>query len=328
MKNSSDIRKENKKVIYRLMLDGKQYTKQQAAVETGLSVATCNTLLNDMQMQGSVSGEKRQLGEVGRSSVLYRIKEEHESYLAIRFGIEHGSRMVECIVFSALGRILYQKKECCDSIHYEQVERTVEEVLKQYRNITQIIVGTPGIAENGIVKYSDIPELENISLKADLEKRFGMAVSVENDMHCMAYGYCRKTNTEDDVITLAWYPSHILPGTVTIHKGEIIRGANGIAGMAGFLPYDVSRKEQLEMLAPGTCIPFIAKSLCAIIVFLNPSTIVLAGNLVTEEVLERVKEICAAGIPPEYMPQFIVAGDFTEYYYEGMFQLAVDRKGL
>ena len=94
MKNSSDIRKENKKRIYRLMLDGKHYTKQQAAAGTGLSVATCNTLLNDLQMHKIVSGEKRQLGEVGRSSVLYRIREEHESYLAIHFWIEYGNRRV------------------------------------------------------------------------------------------------------------------------------------------------------------------------------------------------------------------------------------------
>ena len=48
MANSSDIRKDNKKKIYRLMLDHQQYTKQQISVKTGLSVATCNTLLNDM----------------------------------------------------------------------------------------------------------------------------------------------------------------------------------------------------------------------------------------------------------------------------------------
>ncbi|MDE7257951.1 MAG: ROK family protein [Lachnospiraceae bacterium] len=328
MKNSSDIRKENKKSIYRLMLDGKQYTKQQAAAGTGLSVATCNTLLNDLQLQGIVSGEKRQLGEVGRSSVLYRIREEHESYLAIRFDIEHGDRIVECIVLSALGRMLYQRKKKYKSIHYGQMEELIEEVMGQHLNVSRMIVGIPGIVENGSVKYSDIPELENVSLKAELKKRFGTAVLLENDMHCMAYGYCRKTNTENDVITLACYPSHILPGTVTIHNGKVIRGANGIAGMAGFLPYNVSREEQLEMLAPGTCIPFIAKSLCAIIVFLNPGTIVLTGDLINEETLQGVKEICAVDIPPEYMPQFRVVDDFNEYYYEGMYQLAVDRKEL
>ena len=328
MKNSSDIRKENKKRIYRLMLDGKHYTKQQAAAGTGLSVATCNTLLNDLQMHKIVSGEKRHLGVVGRSSVLYRIREEHESYLAIHFWIEYGNRRVECIVFSTLGRILYQKEKEYDSLPYGQVEKAIEEIREQYPNINQIIVGTPSIVEDGVVKYSDIPELEDVTLQANLEKRFGMAVSVENDMHCMAYGYCRKTNTEDDVITLACYPSHILPGTVTIHKGKIIRGANGIAGMAGFLPYAVSREEQLKMLAPGICIPFIAKSLCAIIVFLNPGTIVLTGDLINEETLESVRKICAADIPLEYMPQFRVVDDFNEYYYEGMYQLAVDRKEL
>ena len=39
--------KENKKAICRFMLDGEQYTKQQVSAGTGLSVATCNTLLND-----------------------------------------------------------------------------------------------------------------------------------------------------------------------------------------------------------------------------------------------------------------------------------------
>ncbi|MDD3219085.1 MAG: ROK family protein [Lachnospiraceae bacterium] len=328
MSNSADIRKENKKAIYRFMLDGNQYTKQQVSIGTGLSVATCNTLLNDMQMQGIVTGGDKISGEVGRSSVLYQIKDDHESYLAIHFLVEHGMKMVETILFSATGKILNQEKREYKLVDYTLVESMIEGIMEKYHGITQIIVGTPSIAEHGIVKHCDIPELENVPMKANLEARFKVPVAIENDMHHKAFGYCKKTNTENEVITLGYYPSHILPGTVTIYKGMIVKGANSFAGMTGFLPYEVNRQEQLDMLQPETCIPFIAKSICAIIVLLNPGTIVLTGDLIEENMMEKVKEKCLADIPKEYIPQFLLVDSFDEYYYEGMYQLAVEQKVL
>ena len=96
--------------------------------------------------------------------------------------------------------------------------------------------------------------------------------------------------------------------------------------MTGFLPYDVSKEEQLAMLETDTCIPFITKSVCAIIVLLNPGTIVLTGNLINEAMLDTVIEKCKEDIPTEYLPEFKVVDNFDKYYYEGMYQLAVDRK--
>lgn len=328
MNNSSDIRKENKKTIYRFMLDGKQYTKQQVSMGTGLSVATCNTLLNDMQMQGIVCGGGKLPGEVGRSSVLYQIREEHEAYLAIHFYVEQEKRLIETIVFSAIGRILSQEKQVLEYADYDRIEEIITRVIKANLNITQIIVGTPSIAENGMIKYCDIPELENVFLKEKLENRFGVDVSIENDMHHKAYGYYKKWGNQDKVITLGYFPNHILPGTATIHKGNIIKGANGFAGMTGFLPYDISKEEQLAMLAPQSCIPFITKSICAIIVLLNPDTIVLTGDLINEDMLEVVKRKCIADIPQEYMPAFFIVDNFDEYYFEGMYQMAVDKKEI
>ena len=74
MNNSTDIRKENKKKIYHFMLDRQSRTKQQVAVGTGLSIATCNTLLNDMVAQGIISAGTKLRGEVGRSAILYQEK--------------------------------------------------------------------------------------------------------------------------------------------------------------------------------------------------------------------------------------------------------------
>ena len=51
------------------MREGKEFTKQELARHTGLSTATCNTLINEMAADGEVTGHKLQLGEVGRSSL-------------------------------------------------------------------------------------------------------------------------------------------------------------------------------------------------------------------------------------------------------------------
>ena len=143
-----------------------------------------------------------------------------------------------------------------------------------------------------------------------------------------AYGYYKKNGNPDEVITLGYFPAHILPGTVTIHKGTIIRGANSFAGMTGFLPYNISRKEQLAKLEPGTCIPFITQALCAVIVLLNPGLVVLTGSLIDEGMLETVRQRCGADIPREYMPEFRIVDSFEQYYCEGMYQTAVDKKEI
>ena len=328
MLNSAEIRRDNKKSIYRFMLDGECYTKQQVAAGTGLSVATCNTLLNDMAQQGIVSGSRKQLGEVGRSAVLYQIREDHESYLAVHFTVTPGGRQVESLVFSPTGKMLFRETLDCGFVDYEQVEAVVRQQLQRWPNVRQIIIGTPSSAEYGIIRHCDIPELENVPMKQRLEESFSLPVAMESDLHHKAYGYYKKSGNRENVISLGYFSSHVFPGTATIHKGTIIRGANGIAGMVGFLPCDVSARQQLELLKPETCVPIVAQSLSAIISLLNPGTIVLTGNLIHETMLRQVREKIAANIPEAYIPEMVIADNLNDYYYEGMYQLAVDRKIL
>ena len=64
MKDSADIKWANKSLIRVLLRSGSAYTKQQIALQTGLSVASCNTYLNEMEAAGEVLGERG--GDAGR----------------------------------------------------------------------------------------------------------------------------------------------------------------------------------------------------------------------------------------------------------------------
>ena len=65
-------------------------------------------------------------------------------------------------------------------VNYERIEDLIGALIQQYPHITQIVIGTPSIAQFGIIKYCDIPELEGVSMKEKLESKFAVPVSMEN----------------------------------------------------------------------------------------------------------------------------------------------------
>ena len=59
MKNTAEIKKENQRRIWEILRDGLSHTKQEAARITGLSPATCNTILNELEQEGQVLGRRK-----------------------------------------------------------------------------------------------------------------------------------------------------------------------------------------------------------------------------------------------------------------------------
>lgn len=326
MQTSADIRRINKNKIRHILQKGGTYTKQQVATDTGLSVATCNTLLNDMQQSGEVIGEKARLQEVGRSTVLYQINEAYESILCITFDWLNGKRILRYSILSFLGRVLEEKVQEYEHLDYSLIENLVANLVKQRGNISQIMIGTPSIAEHGIIRHCDIPELEEVAIVKKLMDKFNIPVHLENDMHFKAYGFYKKQGMPNNVVTLATFPEHVLPGTASVHGGTIIKGTNQFAGMVGFLPYGISRQEEIALLKKPEATPIIEKAIISIIVIINPDSIIFTGDLIDEDVLAVIRKHCLENIPEEYMPEFFFKEDMYGYYLEGMYQRALDIK--
>ena len=329
MATSSDIRKDNKKRIYRLMLNHEFYTKQQISTMTGLSVATCNTLLNDMESKGILSiGDEKELRGVGRGSLLYSIDDGHEYYILASLNNKRGHRIVDYYVTSATGNILKKDHVEYEVIKVKDIAGVLGKYVAEYSKANQIVLSIPGVIDGDEIAFSDIKELEGAGLKEKLRKQFDKSISIENDMHCIANGYKDSKQDENTVITLACFPSHIQPGTVTMHKGQIISGYNGIAGLAGFMPLGISPDEIPDLMVEGKCTDIISRIIGAVIAFNNPKKIVFSGELISEKVLNEVAEYCSKSVPAKYMPEFKIAAHFDEFLINGMFQIAIESKEL
>ena len=328
MKDSADIRKVNLYKIRRILWNGEWKTKQQIAADTGLSVATCNTLLNELSNTGEVLSEKIRLHEVGPGALQYHINESYETILCIWFDRSGNTDVLTKKVIATTGRVLFEEVTPYEALSSTEIETEVVTLISEFPNISSIMIGTPSIAEDGVIRHCDLPALENYPIVSVFTERFQLPVYLENDMHFKVFGYSRKNRMESDVVTMANFPVHILPGTATVHDGIVIKGHNQFAGMVGFLPCDQNREEYLEMLQPDTCREIVSKAVTSLISILNPCTIVLTGDLLDETCLQWIREDCLQWIPKDYMPELIYQADTEEYYLEGMYQKALELKGV
>lgn len=325
MNDSAEIRKLNKLKINKLLLSGSVYSKQQIAQETGLSLATSNTLLNEMENGGEVLGEKRRVSEVGPGTVFYRLNEDHESFLCLYFDALNSSRILDISVKAITGKEKLHLRREYSSFEKGEILKEISEVLGQFPNISQIVIGIPGLFTNGKIEHCDAFELEGWECQKELEELFGIPAYIENDMYLKAYGYYKKGKKEQ-IVTLAYFPENLLPGTVTVGHDIIWKGADQFAGMVGFLPFGIDREEIKRQLRKGSCLPIISKAVASIIVMMNPDTIICSGDLVDEETLGAIKESIKKWIPEPYVPEFIYEDGFKEIYGFGMYQKALALK--
>lgn len=326
MKDSADIKRANKARIRRQLRSGTACTKQQIALQTGLSVASCNTYLNEMEAAGEVLGERQRFHDVGRSTAVYTLNEDFESFLCISFALLQGVKSITTMVLSPTGKLLHRAVRDFALLDAAAVEQEVAAALARFPNSSQILVGTPSIAENGVIRHSDIPELEEVPLKALLETTFQRPVFLANDMHYKVYGYYRREQLCEKIVTLVNYPAGVLPGTATVHKGVLLTGKNLFAGMVGFLDYGISREQQILQLQRPTAEPLIVQATIALISILNPHRLVLTGDLLRERDLDGIRTACLRCIPEEYMPELIFLADTDDCYRWGMYWTAIDRK--
>lgn len=329
MIDSSDVRKMNINLIRLVMWKGGKHTKQSIAVDTGLSVATCNTLLNELEKNGEILSEKYQLNGVGRSTSVYHINEQYESILCIRFElVSNGSRVLWCDVLSMLGTQIFQEHKHYDRLDATLIVDKISEVMAKFTNISCILVGTSGIVDNGVIHMSDISELEQVPLLNMIkEEVHGLPIHIAYDCQYRVYGAYKKAGYTQKSLTLMFCTKNVLPGTASVVNGMVINGRNGFAGMTGYMPYGVDREEQIRLIAEGTGVSFIAKAVASVIAVLNPDEIIFAGNIIDDVAMAQVRSECEKDLPIDIMPDFrLVDDEGYSYYLEGMYQKALEMK--
>ena len=278
MIDSSDVRKLNLNQIRSVMWRGGEHTKQSMALEIGLSSATCNTLLNEMEENCEVLSEKRQLNGVGRSTSVFRINEQYESILCVKVEINSdGHRELWIEVLSMLGNRLCHEKRAYKKLDAETIIDRIIDFTVLYSNISIILIGISSIVDNGVIRLSDIPELENVPLESMIKEKINIPIYLAYDCQYRVYGAYKKYKYEKETLTLFYCMKNVLPGTASVSCGKILKGKNGFAGMTGYIPYGMSFDDQIKLIAGGKGSHVISHAISSTIAVLNPDEIIFEG---------------------------------------------------
>jgi predicted NBD/HSP70 family sugar kinase len=301
-------------------------TKLTIANATGLSVATCGNILNELLERGEVIEADLEQPNGGRPARRFMYNANYSYIACIYVSNEGGIYRTIHVVANLTGEIIEENSAEVEIINYEVIDNLIEKLIYNYENIKAIGIGIPGIIHRGVIGAGDIEELVDLPLAARLKAKYNLQITVENDMNLTSYGFYKKQNyDEDKTIAVVIFPMDNCSGAGIIVNGHIIRGNTNFAGEVSYLPFDQSREEQLKQInSADVFFPLMVKAIASIIAIINPETIVVTGGLIRPDMMEDISNACETMIPHEHMPKIIIQENMQSDYINGLVSITLE----
>lgn len=307
-------------------------TKNDIARLTGLSVATCNTLLNELAQTGEIIELQNNTPCIGRPPKLFRFNESY-AYVCCLFLKKVGRTfaVLHYAVADLNGNFVCENEESYDEISFDIIVDRIARLKELYHKISMISMGVPGYYHKNRIRTSGRPVFEGRDVVKELYDRFACDIYVENDMNATAFGlyYYRddiiKRNENIVLITMLKEDSM---GAGTVIDGKILHGQTYFAGELLHMEY--SGKSVRELLRSGRegVIDVATHQVINISALINPAIIVFTGNNISEYEIDAIREGALKYISEDNMPRILYKCHFERYYLQGLAAIALDKNNI
>ncbi|MEK4063762.1 MULTISPECIES: ROK family protein [Paenibacillus] len=324
--NSIRVKRINQELIKEALKAMKQGTKAAVASVTGLSIATCGNILNELVETGEVIETELEASSGGRPARRFLYNADFSYIACIYAKTEDGSLSLTFAVTNSTGELVEKgllEPELIDAASFDHLVATLTQ---KYNNIKAVGIGIPGLVHQGVINICDIHSLINVPLESLLKEKYNVEVTVENDMNLTAYGFYNKQSyDEDKTIVVLTFIRGSFPGSGIIIDGHIHKGNTRFAGEVSFLPFGISREEQFIRLGgDDTFLPLAVHAVASLTAVINPKTIALTGEQFRQEDVQHILESCLEIIPAEHMPQLILLDDPDDDYMNGLIAITLE----
>jgi len=321
--NTAALKKINIELVKTSLKNLEYGTKSSIAQATGLSVGTCGNILKELLVTGEVLEVSHEESSGGRPARRFKYNENYGFIGCIYISLKNDIRWVNYRITNLRGEKIEEDIITSDNITYEEIDAFIDQLIKKY-NILAIGIGVPGVVNEGVIGICDIPELANINLGERLKEKYKIEVTIENDMNLTVYGIYKHHKKETSVAVVTFIENSF-PGSGIIVDGNILKGSTKFAGEVSFLPFDMSREDQLKHLHnKERFIPLAAKTLISIIAIINPQIIVLTGGLCKSEYVDDIYNNCLQIIPKEHIPNISYIEDIHNDYMQGLLSTTLE----
>lgn len=302
-------------------------TKNSISETTGLSVATCRNILEELLQSGEVHEIELAASTGGRPSRRF-VYNENYAYAGLISSRKEGKEIsLFCSVINMTGVSVYENLFSFQEVDLETFDKLIEHMTALYPNIRVLALGIPGVIHNGTVGICDFEKLCHIPLVSYLSDKWQRMVVAENDVNCMALGYYHGFQTvQAESLGYICYPKDGISGAGIIVNGRVIRGANDFAGEVSFLPLGINREIQGSVQKNlNYFTELIVNTVISITCIINPEFIVLSGTHFTDVLIESIELRIKDRLPPEHQPHLIFEQDIHDSFLEGLKFLALQK---
>lgn len=304
-------------------------TKNSVARLTGLSIATCNTILNELEESHEIlPAENLTPTAVGRPPKSYRFNQDF-SYICCLYPIrEDGLYYLNYAIIDLNGHIVKQNIIYQEKITLNEIEAILDVLVKSHPKIQTIAIGIPGYYNNNVVSSCGVEELNGIDLVGILKDKYDCDVFIENNMNAIALGLynsaLRQTDSLHSFVAISFFKNSG-PGSGIILKGGIIHGYNNFAGEILYLPYPGGEIHEMLERSRDDVIRCAAFSLACYCSILNPQAVVFTGENISNDMMPEIIRQASENIPDGHLPIVRYEYNYRDSYIHGLAELALKK---
>ncbi|WP_342552326.1 ROK family protein [Paenibacillus sp. FSL R7-0652] len=326
--NTQQVKRINVEIVKNTLRSMGIGTKASIANLTKLSVATCGTILNELLQTGEIIDLGPDESSGGRPASRYQFNADYASVLCLIIRTEGGIHSITHTYANLNGEMADEQTLILEEINVTVVEELIAGLIEQHHNVQAIGIGIPGVAHNGVIGICDVPELANQPLGLRLKEQYeDIEVVIGNDMNLTVYGlYNEQQFEEEKNFAVVTFPENHFPGAGFIIDGRPLTGNTQFGGEVSFLPFGVSRDEQLRMLQTTDGLQeLVVQTLVSIIAIINPAAIVVTGDTMDPAMRDGLIQGCRDHhIPQEHMPELMIRRDTRREYVNGLIAVTLE----
>ncbi len=319
--NTTYVKIHNIRCIKNALIEIGTGSKNSIAKMTGLSIATCNTILNELHESGEILTAESGTSGFGRPAKMYSFNWQFAYTACFFLSLSGREFIISACITDLSGEIVTKQTFFYSEGTFQNLKSGIDTVLMQNPKIKAIGIGIPGIVtKEGTIDYCDLEFLNGINLSEVLSAEYGLPVITENDMNSSVYGFYQKQfHNALATVAAVSFSGDSLPGSGIVIDGKILRGFSNFAGEVAFLPFLMPRETIADYLTSTEgLIKISVPIICSLISIINPEVIGLLGTgLRTEDVRHIIAE-CSLQIPEKHIPQILLFDSIEPFYHSGL----------
>ena len=228
------LRKINERTVLETILSAAPISRAELARRTGISKPTVSLALRALLDDGLVRETDHDPGRPHYGAVYYEADPES----ALVLGIDLGARFLRVAVRDLAGDVRARQDVHVAGAAHERIRSlggVVQSLLEASglspERLDRAVVGVPAIVapSDGRVSSSDLAGLDDLDLRAELERQLGVQVTVENDVNLAALAELHD-GTARGVENFGFLLVSDGLGAAVVLDARLHRGSNGAAG--------------------------------------------------------------------------------------------------